>query len=242
MRAWWIVLTLVSLDEHRSEQTKALGQSKHQFGPCLAQTSAVQRKTGNGSDGALTAISLNTVMSARRYGVERVINPTILEKTTLWWNYSVEENHIKQTGLYPPSHPVFATKPTYIFRSRFSFALSSSWIQDAFTCLSVSVSLVGRDSSQRHGKHLNATEVLCGVDDVSVVHPVYGQHRGASVLGDPEGVPVAIRNIRFRNTSLHLPSNTCVWRKVHFAVLNLEDSLKTIHRSNIISLSKKRCI
>jgi hypothetical protein len=42
--------------------------------------------------------------------------------------------------------------------------------------------LVGGDSSQRHGKHLNATKVLSGVDDVSVVYPVYRQHSDASIL------------------------------------------------------------
>lgn len=42
--------------------------------------------------------------------------------------------------------------------------------------------LVGWDSSQRYGKHLEATEVLREGDDVSVVYSVYRQHGGAAVL------------------------------------------------------------
>lgn len=52
---------------------------------------------------------------------------------------------------------------------------------------------------------------------------------------------MAICNVCFWDDSLHLPSNTCIRCKVHFAILNLEDALKNTHThgSNMISLNMK---
>lgn len=44
---------------------------------------------------------------------------------------------------------------------------------------------------------------------------------------------MAICNVCFWDDSLHLPSNTCIRCKVHFAILNLEDALKKKNHTRV---------
>lgn len=98
---------------------------------------------------------------------------TFLNINFIEWNCTVYEIHVKCVVLPQEKAITFwrtILLPLWLYLTK------------AFTCLGISMCLIGWNSSKWYSKHIKATEVLSRVDNISVIYSVNRQYCCCSIF------------------------------------------------------------